>query len=227
MFVSEGVSMLELKMQGMVIHPTLIWDETSAILIDTGMPGQLDDIKEAMEEAGVPFDHLKAVILTHQDFDHIGSLYEVVSQFSDIKVYAHELDKPYIEGDIPLLKVRKEMEDIINNSPKAKITDTLEDKEVLPYFGGIEVIFTPGHTPGHISLYLKKSKILVMGDASVSENGIMKGPVERVTPDKETALKSLAKFKEYDIEKVISYHGGLCEENVKEQLDGLASLSSK
>lgn len=58
-----------------------------------------------MDKVGVSFDKLKVVILTHQDIGHIGSLSEILQNCgSNIKVYAHELDKPYIHGDLPLLK---------------------------------------------------------------------------------------------------------------------------
>jgi glyoxylase-like metal-dependent hydrolase (beta-lactamase superfamily II) len=72
MKISNGVAMLELKVQGFVLNPTLIWDDETAVLIDAGMPGQLEQIRAAMSEVGVSFDKLKAVILTHQDLDHIG-----------------------------------------------------------------------------------------------------------------------------------------------------------
>ena len=52
-----------------------------------------------MKRVGVSVDKLKVVILTHRDIDHIGSLPDLLeSGVSDIKVYAHELDKRYIEG---------------------------------------------------------------------------------------------------------------------------------
>lgn len=57
-----------------IIHPTLIRDEESVILVDTGFPGQLAQLWETIEQAGVPFDKLNKVIITHQDIDHIGSL---------------------------------------------------------------------------------------------------------------------------------------------------------
>ena len=52
-----------------------------------------------MKRVGVSVDKLKVVILTHRDIDRIGSLPDLLeSGVSDIKVYAHELDKRYIEG---------------------------------------------------------------------------------------------------------------------------------
>jgi glyoxylase-like metal-dependent hydrolase (beta-lactamase superfamily II) len=49
-------------------------------------------------------------------------------------------------------------------SSKVNVDRTLKDGEELPYCGGISVIFTPGHTLGHICLYHKQSKTLIAGD---------------------------------------------------------------
>ncbi|MBS4172839.1 MBL fold metallo-hydrolase [Bacillus sp. FJAT-49736] len=232
MKVAQNVEMVELNIQGFHLNLTLLWDEEMAILVDTGMPGQLSSIQAAMENTGVPFEKLKAIILTHQDIDHIGSLPEILQACDwKIDVYAHELDKPYIEGSKHLIKadpdkISKEawdsfpepMKALYLNPPKAKVDHVLEDGQVLPYCGGIEVIFTPGHTPGHISLYLQESKTLITGDAMVISNGNLQGPVQRNTPDMETALQSLGKFVDYDIESVICYHGGYSNDNVQEQI---------
>ncbi|QQZ09909.1 MBL fold metallo-hydrolase [Heyndrickxia vini] len=235
MKISKHVEMVELDIEGFLLNPTLLWDDEKAILVDTGMPGQLEAIKSAMNKIGVPFENLQAVILTHQDIDHIGSLPEILqAQDERIEVYAHELDKPYIEGTKHMMKadpnkISKEvwdtlpqpMQALYMNPPKAKVDHTLEDGQVLPYFGGIEVIFTPGHTPGHISLYVKESKTLIVGDAMVISNGALHGPVPRNTPDMETALQSLEKFLPFDIENVICYHGGFLSGNIHEQIKQL------
>ena len=105
MEIAKGVEMLQLEFQEFIIHPILLWDDEMAVLIDTGFPGQFEDIQVEMERVGVSVDKVKVVILTHQDIDHIGSLPNVLENgVSDIKVYAQEFDKPYIEGDLPLLK---------------------------------------------------------------------------------------------------------------------------
>lgn len=171
MEIAKGVEMLHLEFQEYIIHPILLWDDEMAVLIDTGFPGQIEDIRIEMGKVGVSFDELKAVILTHQDIDHIGSLPELLQNCgSNIKVYAHDLDKPYIEGELPLLKDAQ-----VQNPPKGKVDDTLVDGQELPYCGGILIIHTPGHTPGHISLYLRQSKTLIAGDSMYSVNGILGG----------------------------------------------------
>ncbi|HDR8511418.1 TPA: MBL fold metallo-hydrolase, partial [Bacillus cereus] len=213
MEIAKGIEMLQLEFQEFVIHPILLWDDEMAVLIDTGFPGQIEDIQVEMEKVGVSFDKLKVVILTHQDIDHIGSLPELLQRCrSNIKVYAHELDKPYIEGDLPLLK-----EGNVENRPKGKVSDTMIDGQELPYCGGILILHTPGHTPGHISLYLKQSKILVAGDSMYSVNGMLGGIHAPTTINIKEAQQSLKKYLNLDIESVVCYHGGLSKGNIKIQ----------
>ncbi|WDZ63764.1 MBL fold metallo-hydrolase [Paenibacillus polymyxa] len=218
MEISQGVEMLQLDFHGNRIHPTLLWDREMAVLIDTGFPGQIEDLRVAMEKVGVSFDQLKAVILTHQDVDHIGSLPEILQECgSHIKVYAHELDKPYIQGDIPLLK-----DGHLENPPKGKVDATLIDDQELPFCGRIRVIHTPGHTPGHISLYLRQSKTLIAGDSMYSVNGILGGIYVPTTPDMGAARLSLKKYLDHDIASVVCYHGGLSNVHVNDQILGLS-----
>ena len=217
MEIAKGIEMLQLEFQEFVIHPILLWDDEMAVLIDTGFPGQIEDIQVEMEKVGVSFDKLKVVILTHQDIDHIGSLPELLQRCrSNIKVYAHELDKPYIEGELPLLK-----DGNVENRPKGKVSDTMIDGQELPYCGGILILHTPGHTPGHISLYLKQSKILVAGDSMYSVNGMLGGIHAPTTINIKEAQQSLKKYLNLDIESVVCYHGGLSKGNIKIQLQNL------
>ncbi|WP_127548416.1 MBL fold metallo-hydrolase [Paenibacillus amylolyticus] len=221
MEISKGITMLQLDFEGNIIHPVLIWDEEMVVLIDTGFPGQYDDLCIALEKIGVPISQLKAVILTHQDMDHIGCLPEILQECgSQVKIYAHELDKPYIEGQLPLLK-----DSHLEHPPMGKVDETVTDGQELPFCGGIRVIHTPGHTPGHISLYLMDSKTLIAGDSMYSVDGMLGGIHEPTTLDTETARFSLKKYIELDISSVVCYHGGLTHRNVNEQISGLYKMN--
>lgn len=198
------------------VHAALLWDEQEVILVDTGIPGQLGLIRDKLAEASFPFEKLTKIIITHQDMDHIGSLPELVGAAEGrIEVLAHELGKPYIQGEVPLVK-RKIL------ATPTKVDVALQDGDVLPYGGGIQVIFTPGHTPDHISLYHLGSKTLISGDALTSQDGVLMPPNPQFTPDMPLALESVAKLLDYDIETVITYHGGVCTENIKERLAEIA-----
>ena len=188
---------------------------------------------------GGPFATLNKVILTHQDIDHMGSLPDLLTSSNrTLEVLAHEADKPYIEGDKPLLKMnrermarilealpeahRKQADAMFSNPPQAHVDRTVSNGERLPYCGGITVIHTPGHTPGHISLYLNRSKTLIAGDALSITDGQLSGPNPQATPDMDTALQSLQEFPRYDMETVVCYHGGLFRDNANRRLEELS-----
>ena len=246
MRLADGVEMLELPIRSFtgqnIIHPTLTWDDDTVVLVDAGFSGQLQQIREAMARAGVSFDRLDKVIVTHQDIDHIGGLPDIILESSHkVEVLSHEEEKPYIEGRKPLIKMnqarlskrlvslseeqRQQAEALFANPPKASVDTAVADGEILPYCGGITVIFTPGHTPGHICLYLNKSKILVTGDALVAADGELRGPNPGATYDMDAALKSLKKLTRYDIETVVCYHGGVYRDNPNKHLAELASAA--
>ncbi len=231
MKIGNHAEALELTMQMLgnssVIHPSLIWNDQGATLIDTGVPGQFHEIKAAIEKAGKSISDVKQIVLTHQDVDHIGSLTDLLKESdSKIDVYAHADDIPYIEGDKQLIKfdparfekmfdslpadVAEKMKAQFANLQSNKVDHVLKDGETLPFNSGVTVIATPGHTPGHISLYVEEDKLLIVGDAMVvDESGVLQGPREAVTPNMEQAMASVAKFLDYEIEKVLCYHGGL------------------
>lgn len=215
-----GIKALKLDMdvggQSFVVHASVLWDDKDVILVDTGIPGQLGVIRDAMERENISFDKLTKIIITHQDRDHIGSLPALLEAFEGrIEVFAHEIAKPYLSGEIPLIKSG------VYATP-SHVDVTLQDGDLLPYCGGIQVIFTPGHTPDHISLYHKPSKTVISGDALTSNDGIIMPPSREHTPDMESALNSVAKLLDLDIDTVITYHGGVCTDGIKERLAEIA-----
>ncbi|MCE5213985.1 MAG: MBL fold metallo-hydrolase [Methanobacterium sp.] len=225
MRISEGISMLEIAMhtKNGVIYPTLLWDDENVIIIDIGMPGQLKQIQEAIKKEGVSFERLNKVIITHQDLDHTWGLYKLLKESKNsIEILTHEDEKPYLQGEKNLVRLnqRKMAELILKKNPPLKVNATLKDDDELPYSGGIKIIHTPGHTPGHICIYHKKSKTLIVGDALRVVGGQLIGPRKKILDEKSynLAIKSLKKLKKFDIEKVISYHGGLFTENPNQRI---------
>jgi glyoxylase-like metal-dependent hydrolase (beta-lactamase superfamily II) len=232
MKIKDGIYMLEIsadiKGRVNVLNPTLICDKDSLILIDTGFPGQLNQFNEAFENEGIPFSELNAVILTHQHIDHIGSVSDILQEISgSVEVLTHEKEKPYISCDKKPIKFEEGLEHLPDNTKviyeklkvdfkngRVNVDRTLIDGQELPYGGGITVI----HTPGHISLYLKKWKILIAGDIlSVKESSLVKAN-EDYNYDNELNIESIKKLMKYDIETVICYHGGIYKGDVKKRI---------
>jgi glyoxylase-like metal-dependent hydrolase (beta-lactamase superfamily II) len=212
-----------------VINPVLIRDKDSALLVDAGYPGQLAQIREAIGGAGVSFGTLKKVVITHHDLDHIGSLADLRFELAGrLEILSHAGEVPFIQGELPPVKQTPErlaqrqaqfnalsdelkplVKGLLSPPLPAPVDRTLVDGEELPFAGGIVAIHTPGHSPGHLCLYHKRSKSLIAGDALNVSDGCLVGPNPLFTPDLAAARESLKKLSAYDIKNVICYHGGV------------------
>jgi glyoxylase-like metal-dependent hydrolase (beta-lactamase superfamily II) len=207
------------------IHPVVLWEgREGATLIDAGYPGQMPAIERALGEAGVKLADVKRILLTHQDLDHIGSAEALVAA-TGAEVFAHSADAPYIQGEKRLVKMdparfeerlkalperlRDQARRLIASLPSVKVNRTLRGNENLPLHGGIDVIATPGHTPGHVCYYVRLLQLLVAGDALRVEDGQLMGPSPTATPDMPGALASLRNLLAFPIKAVLCYHGGL------------------
>jgi glyoxylase-like metal-dependent hydrolase (beta-lactamase superfamily II) len=246
--IADGIEMLEIpcNIMGRMtnIYPVLIWDEHDIVLVDTGFPGLLEKFREAVEKIRLPFEKISKVILTHQDIDHIGSLTSIINELDrKVEVISHEIEKPYITGEktpIKLAQLEKNKDSLPDDrkgfyemlktgfaNSYTNVDRTVVDGDVLSYCGGIKVIYTPGHTPGHISLYHRDSKTLITGDEMNIQDGHLTGPNQRNTYDMEEAIKSLQKFTQYDIQNIVCYHSGLYNNDANEALCELIRSSKK
>lgn len=231
MKINEGLYVLELGPEERRMNITMVCDDDNVVLVDAGLPSQIKDIREEMLKADVEFERINKIIITHHDIDHIGSLADIINDsHNEIEILAHPDEKPYIEGTKMPIKFtqerlssipeerRNEMIEQIHNLKRSKVDRTMDDEEELNYCGGIKIIHTPGHTLGHICLYLKKYKTLVSGDALNVVNGKLVGPKPEYTFNMIQAMESLKKLTKYDIEKVICYHGGVFSNNPNERI---------
>src|ERR671917_1419910 len=91
------------------LYLTLIVDEENGnMLVDAGLPDQIEAISATLVEAGIGVRDLRRIIFTHQDLDHVGSGAALVRQ-SGARVLAHSADAPYLEGRLRPLKPTPEM----------------------------------------------------------------------------------------------------------------------
>lgn len=223
------------------IYPALLWDSETTILVDAGFPGQSSAIRQATRKTGASFEKISNIVVTHHDRDHIGSLRSIMHELpSTVSVLAHEAEKPYIEGHLlpckvtmadkadsqfpPPVKAAFQAQKLDYLSYAVTVDKTLYDGEELPFCGGIMVIHTPGHTPGHICLYLQQTKTLVAGDALCIEGGKLSLLPRFASFDPSLAVKSLDRLAQYTIETVLCYHGGIWQGNADQFTRELSDL---
>lgn len=220
------------------IFPVILSDENELILIDCGYPDFLSLIKTAAKENGIDISKLTKIIITHHDFDHMGSLAEFKRQYPHIKILSSIEDEKYISGKEKSLRLQQaesiydklpedekkgamEFQQFLATIENVQVDECLKDKDSFSFCGGIEIVATPGHMPGHISIYIRDSKTLISGDALVVEDGKLTIANPQYTLDIDTAKKSIKKLLNYDIERIICYHGGLYTKDIKKSLENI------
>lgn len=126
-----------------------------AVIIDPADKASV--IKQFIEEEGL---QLKAILLTHGHFDHIGAAKELKEHYG-VKIYAHKLEDDVLSN--PLINLSAGMG---RNSVSFNADELISDNQILELIGlSIKVLHTPGHTVGGVCYYIESEGILFSGDA--------------------------------------------------------------
>lgn len=204
-----------------------IIEDNGLTLVDTGYKNSTDKIFSAIKKSGKNPEDIKQVILTHCHNDHVGSAAEIKKRLGT-KMYAHTLDADIIEKGISARLPFKVSPGIMNKllfrfiiKPKGidiepvKIDERLKDGDVIPIAGGIQVIHTPGHSAGHISLLVKNEGVLIAGDICANMFGL---GVSIVSEEIELGIESIQKAAAFDFDKAVFGHGRLLDKNASKKL---------
>ena len=164
-----------------VANPYLLIDPDGLTLIDAGLPGSHKKILRYMASLGYAPKDLKRILITHSDFDHVGGL-PALKRATGARVYASPVEaQAMAEGHAsrpvkPRKMSRRLLFGLMNRvfkPARVRVDELLTDGQILPVLGGLRVIETLGHTPGHISLFAPSLGILFCGDSIVSgEEGL-------------------------------------------------------
>lgn len=213
MEITDGVHTLPIEFEFMgddvTIHPVAVETDRGLVLIDAGLPTTLDQLDARLADAGFEVGDVDLVLLTHHDTDHAGGLAEVVER-SGATVLAHTAETPYVDGREDPIKD----DGSDTQAPSVAVdVEVVDGVAVRTRAGPMRVVETPGHCPGHVSLYLAEERLLVSADALTATGGDgLAGPIPDFTPDMETAVDSVGRLAALDVDRVLCYHGGLVEE---------------
>ena len=188
----------------------LMLDTQLKVLVDAGFGLSR---KEAIEASG----QVDVIINTHFHIDHAyGNQF-----FPEAKIWAHVLDAPALRSPEVFkaytgFSEERKFPDFPGGPPAQKIDRELSDGEVLDFGDyALQVIHTPGHTPGHISLYEPKAGILFSGDIDVSPFGPWYGNARSDLEDFTQSIKRLIKI---NPKILLTSHMDVITENVTEKL---------
>lgn len=207
------------------INPVLLVSKNDVVLVDCGYPNFLSFLEDEMKSKGIDPNSLTKVLITHHDHDHIGALSELKEKYPNIKVVASEIESEYISGEKKSLRL-EQAEEVLKHLPEEQkqfgiefcetlrkvkpvnVDIVVNDGDYFDWAGGCQVISTPGHMPGHISLYLRETNSIITGDAAVIENNKLVIANPQFALEIEVAKKSLEKLISMNADDYYCYHGG-------------------
>lgn len=184
------------------------------ILVDAGLKWSYGKIKEMARSLFGKESRPSCIILTHGHFDHVGAVHRLAEEW-EVPVFAHHMEIPYLTGKSSYPPPDSTvgggmMSAMAFMYPKAPINiwqfvRVLPSDETIPGIHGWKYIHTPGHAPGHISLFREEDKVLIAGDAFVTtkqESAISSltskressGPPKYFTTDWDAAEASVRKL---------------------------------
>jgi glyoxylase-like metal-dependent hydrolase (beta-lactamase superfamily II) len=168
-------------------------------VVDTGVANSQGKIEEVIKSVGRAWSDVKHVILTHYHPDHAGSLDAVMTASTNAKAYAHAEDIPQIKTS-------------------AKLMAVADGSDVF----GLQIIGTPGHTPGHISVFDPVGSTFIVGDALNNNQGKLEGPNPQYSSDMVSAIQSAKKIATLKFETAYFMHGSTIESGASAAIAKLA-----
>jgi glyoxylase-like metal-dependent hydrolase (beta-lactamase superfamily II) len=199
-------------------------DDGSLTLVDCGLKNAPKKIVAAIKSLNRDMSDVKRVVFTHSHDDHAGGAAKVIEIIGTPQVIAHVEEKQFLESGInPPQDYSHFAGKFFRFMPSGgfspiRVHKTVSDGEILPIAGGLQVIHTPGHTPGHVSLLHQPSGTLITGD-SIFNYGFrvawsLSAFCTNFNQSKETALR----FLDLDFTTAAFTHGPHIKDKGKKKL---------
>lgn len=218
------------------LFPTVVQVKNKNFLIDCGYEETFDEFVTSLEAVGIPLTDLHAIIISHDDIDHLGALHLFKKANKNLLVYCSMAEEPSVSGKIKserLIQAEKSLQNLpedykewaknfisqLNSIQRVPVDQTLCENERI--LDEMIVINTPGHTKGHISIYIPSENTVIANDAIVIEEEKLNIANPQFTLDLPAAINSVEKIRELKPLKLICYHGGILTVDLENKLNNL------
>jgi glyoxylase-like metal-dependent hydrolase (beta-lactamase superfamily II) len=182
----------------------IIDGDEGVTLIDTGLPNQHMMVVETLTTIGRRLSDVNAITITHAHADHYGGA-AALKRATDATLFASRIDAPAMQGDEPTtpppvadrLRFLKPIVSLMPGADPVEVDRLLAEGDTARLPEDLQVIDTPGHTPGHISFLLDRSGgVLFVGDAAVATKAgkVKRGIFNARTPAIDHSLRHIAEF---------------------------------
>lgn len=206
----------------------LVREERGLTLIDAGLPGSARAISDAARALGAP---ITTIVITHAHADHVGSLDALRRLLPDAELAVSTRDARFLAGERSLDQAE----------PQAPLRGSYQKVAARPdrllvdgdRVGSLQVLATPGHTPGHIALLDTRDGSLIAGDALQTQAGVAVAGTVRwgfplpalATWHRPTALASARRLRALEPARLAIGHGAVLEQPLAAMDDAIAEAA--
>ena len=204
---------------GVVANSYLIVDRDGLTIVDTGMTYSEKRILEYVARLGRSVQDIERILITHADLDHYGCL-APLQKASGARTYASRVEADAMavgQSSRPVQRTVGRFQRLIIRMmgkllkpPPIQVDEILSEGQVLPVLGGLQVVETPGHAPGHLSFFAPSAGLLFCGDSMRSDGRGFRGSSSRNNWDQSMADASVRKQKNLCAQIVCPGHGLRC-----------------
>lgn len=179
-------------------------------LIDCGMPRKAPLVWTAVAQLGRQKSELRRLVITHADIDHAGSAAAIQAQTGCEIIASQETAALLAQGKSPKhmpALVQFFLNHIVRYGRVAHNVTLMQDGDLLPILGGLQVIATPGHTPDHHALYCATSGVLFAGDALNTNDDTLQASPDAISADTTAVRRSAIKLLSLSATVIACGHG--------------------
>jgi glyoxylase-like metal-dependent hydrolase (beta-lactamase superfamily II) len=218
--VAAGVYKVDAIRFPNAINVLLLENDDGWTLVDTGVEGQADRIREALAALGAGPDDLKRIFLTHHHGDHIGGLEGLMQWAPQAELGATEYEAMVISGKLPPAPpsnpILRFMVSGMADAPTFPVGKILQEGDVV---SGFRIIATPGHSLGHASLLRDADGLLFTADAfGCLPRKVRVGVRKVLCTDPPMARRSAQKLLGERFDTVVPAHGPVLRSDARTRL---------